>query len=55
MSKLGNTMNVWYEVSDGFFTFYVNKYTGAEKMNLDPCDILISRDEDVPAYNIFNN
>lgn len=33
--------NMYYEISDGFFTYYVNTVTGEEKFELDENDILV--------------
>ena len=34
-------MNKYYQINDGWFTYYVNVETGAKKFKLDKDDILI--------------
>lgn len=38
--------NEWYESSDGFFTYYVNKSTGEKKLKLEEDNILVDRQWD---------
>lgn len=47
MEKKGNkNMNEYYKVSDGFFTYYVNKDTGKKKFALEENDIIVERATD---------
>ncbi len=39
-------MNEWYEISDGWFAYYVNKATGEKKFELEDGDILVERELD---------
>jgi len=39
-------MNEWYEINDGWFTYYANKATGKKKFELEDGDILVERDLD---------
>lgn len=34
-------MNKYYEVSDGFFSYYVNQDTGEKKFKLESGDVLV--------------
>lgn len=36
-------MNKYYEVSDGWFTYYVNVDTGEKKFELDKDDVFVER------------
>jgi len=39
-------MNEWYEINDGWFTYYANKSTGKKKFELEDGDILVERELD---------
>lgn len=34
-------MNKYYQINDGWFTYYVNVETGAKKFKLDENDVLV--------------
>ena len=39
-------MNKYYQLSDGWFTYYVNMKTGNKKFSLDKDDVLIKNNLD---------
>ena len=39
-------VNEWYEINDGWFTYYANKATGEKKFELEDGDILVERELD---------
>jgi len=39
-------MNEWYEINDGWFTYYANVATGKKKFELEDGDILVERELD---------
>ena len=39
-------MNKYYQINDGWFTYYVNVETGDKKFKLDKADILIDHRHD---------
>ena len=36
----------YYEINDGWFTYYANVATGKKKFELEDCDILVERELD---------
>jgi hypothetical protein len=38
--------NKYYQMSDGFFTYFVNKDTGEKKFKLDDNDVCVERSAD---------
>jgi hypothetical protein len=41
--KEENQENKYYQVSDGFFTYFVNVKTGSKKFSLDEGDVQVDR------------
>lgn len=39
-------MDEWYEINDGWFTYYANVKTGQKKFELEDGDILVERELD---------
>lgn len=49
-------MNEYYEVYDGWFTFFVNNETGEKKFELDEGDVIVPRcwDDEQFSYKVEN-
>lgn len=46
-------MNEYYEVNDGWFTYYVNVVTGDKKFELSENDIIVSHNIDTQMHKLI--